>query len=731
MFAERTTTIKPPSGPTTSSGRLAESKNTVFVVFVSISFDQPSDHLAMDHNHLNRRRRPLRNRRTRSAWIALVLIAAYGISGSAANATDNGQPGSKVATFELPAVDVHPDNTPSERRLVAIGAAPDATFTVVCFLGVECPLARLYGPRLNAMADEFADRGVRFIGINSNRQDSLEDVRSYVSDHQIAFPIGKDYQNIVADQFGARRTPEVFVIDATLTIRYRGRIDDQYEPGLSRSKPSRRDLRVALDELLAGKPVSQPANESTGCLIGRVKSVASQPQTGSNVTFAKQVSRVLIKHCVECHRAGEIGPFALTDYDEVIGWADTMLESIEDNRMPPWHASNEHGVFSNARIMPTEDKQLLREWVTAGVPFGDPGDLPDLPAAVAGWQLPREPDLVLNMRARPFTVPATGTVDYQYFVVDPGFKEDKWISAAQVVPGSPSVVHHAICFVRPPDGARFRGVGWLTAYVPSQRSVTLPPGAARLVPAGSKLVFQMHYTPNGTEQQDMTKIGILFGRDKEVTHEVFTVVAIDQEFEIPPHAARHSVSATVPWLPPTGQLYAIIPHMHVRGKSIRISTLRGGIKQILLDVPHYDFNWQHSYYLAEPLPLSSIDKITMTATFDNSAANPNNPDPTQYVTWGDQTWQEMAIAFLEISEPRDAAKRQSRNRPAANSPDKTAAVEAFVAGFMKRFDLNRDGQVDRDEPPLSFRRFGFNRFDANGDGRLTPNEIRDAARTQL
>jgi len=241
----------------------------------------------------------------------------------------------------------------------------------------------------------------------------------------------------------------------------------------------------------------------------------------------------------------------------------------------------------------------------------------------------------------------------------------------------------------------------------------------------------MYYTPNGTEQQDLTKIDILFGRNEEVTHEVFTVVVIDQEFEIPPHAANHSVSATVPWLPPAGQLYAIIPHMHVRGKSMRISSLRGDTEQILLDVPHYDFNWQHSYYLAEPLPLSSIDKIKMTATFDNSAANPTNPDPSQYVTWGDQTWQEMAITFLEISEPRNAPKRPTRDRPATTSVDRIAAVEAFVARFMKRFDANRDGNVDRDEPPLPFQRFGFNQFDKDGNGRLTPSEIRQTARDQL
>lgn len=665
----------------------------------------------------------------------MCVVCAVSTASEPSDMARRGVPGSRVLPFTLRAIDMRPGSQSaggaSDRQVVELSAAPSAQFTVVCFLGAECPLARLYGPRLNALADEFAARGVRLIGIASNRQDSLDDLRTYVEEHQIAFPIGKDYQNVVADQFGAQRTPEVFVIDAALTIRYRGRIDDQYKPGLSRARPTRQDLRVALDELLVGTPVSQPITEPTGCLIGRARTMVTPLETSNGITFANHVSRVLNKHCVECHRAGEIGPFALTDYDEVVGWADTMLETIDDGRMPPWHTSDEHGAFANARHMPAADKQILRDWVAAGAPFGNPDDLPDLPAAVAGWQLPREPDLVLEMRPRPYTVPATGTVDYQYFVVDPGFTEDKWITAAQLIPGSRAVVHHAICFVRPPDGSRFRGVGWLTAYVPGQRSVAMPPGAARRIPAGSKLVFQMHYTPNGAAQEDLTKIGILFGRDEDVTHEVFTVVAIDQEFEIPPHAPHHAVSATVARLPAAGQLFAIIPHMHVRGKSFRLTSQSGDAEQILLDVPRYDFNWQHSYYLAEPLPLSSVDAITMTATFDNSAANPTNPDPSQYVTWGDQTWQEMAIAFLAVAEPRSAAGRSQRDGPAANPADKTAAAEAFVASFLRRFDTNRDGTVERDEPPLSFQRFGFEQFDKDRDGVLTSSEIRRAALSQL
>ena len=336
------------------------------------------------------------------------------------------------------------------------------------------------------------------------------------------------------------------------------------------------------------------------------------------------------------------------------------------------------------------------------------------------------------MREESFTIPAVGTLEYQYFVADPGFEEDKWVTGVHIIPGNRSVVHHSIVFIRPPDGSAFRGVGWLAAYVPGQRSVQLPAGHAIKVPAKSKLVFQQHYTPTGTEQSDLTKIGILFGTDEEVTHEVYSLVGIDQEFEIPPHAANYQVDVKVTRLPDDGKLLAIFPHMHLRGKSFRLFAKKEGRSDILLDVPHYDFNWQHSYELTEPLPLSSIDALEFTVTFDNSNGNPVNPDPQQHVTWGDQTWEEMAVAFFAVSEPR---KNQPLERPAEHatedSLEESQRIDEFVLRFIGRFDKNNDGEVDRFETPLAVRRFGFRNYDHDGDGRLTHAEIREAARWRV
>ncbi len=655
-------------------------------------------------------------RRSITFLCALTLLATSSLL--AETKTKSSQDASH--TFRLPT---------AQGKVVELSAEPESKATVVCFLGAECPLARLYGPKLNEMQAAYAAQGVQFIGVNSNQQDSLEDVKQYVKRYEISFPMAKDYNNEVADRFHAVRTPEVFVLDQQLTVRYRGRIDNQYLPGISRAETTTHDLKNALNQLLAGKPVEVSETKPNGCFIGRVK----QNEVTTKLTFCKEVAGVLHRHCVECHRTGEIAPFSLTDYDEVRGWADTMLETIEDGRMPPWHASPKYGHYANARFMPEKDKEILREWVAGGMPYGDIKDLPELPRFREGWHLPRVPDVVYEMRKRPFVVPKEGVVEYQYFVVDPGFKEDQWITGAQVLPGNRSVVHHAIVFIRPPDGADFRGIGWLTAYVPGQRINMLPSGRARKVPAGSKLVFQMHYTPTGSVAEDISKVGLIFGKDEEITHEVFTLIGIDQEFEIPPHASDFPVSAKVRRIPPHAELLAIAPHMHLRGKSFRLFTKQDKKKEILLDVPNYDFNWQHIYELSKPMSLDKVDGLEFTVKFDNSKDNPFNPDPNEYVTWGDQTWEEMAIAFFEVAEPRKQKSQEAKPKPekkltkAETKKQREAELKKELdkraAAFFKRFDKNGDGRVDVEEVPLATQRYGRIR-DNNGDGVIQREELR-------
>lgn len=451
-------------------------------------------------------------------------------------------------------------------------------------------MARGYAATLNELQRVFGPRGVRIVGVFSNSQDSLDELASYVEELEVEFEVAHDADSDIANRYAATRTPEVFLLDSQLKLRYHGRIDDRLAPGVARNQATRQDLRVAVEELLSGKPISIPETQALGCIIGKRAAKPLEP-AANVVNFAEDIAPLLQRNCIECHRSGEIGPFSMEQYADVVGWAETMQETIENGRMPPWHAEDGHAELANVRRMPAADKERFREWIETGLAPGDLAQLPPPLEFADGWQLPREPDLVVEMRSRPYVVPKDGVVEYQYFVSDWTFEEDAWISAAQVVPGNAAVVHHAIVFVRPPDGAQFRGIGWLSAYVPGQRLGAIPEGHARFVPAGSKLVFQMHYTPNGTETNDTTKIGLCLADEADVSHEVFTLAALNQEFEIPPETADHKVHAALPWLPKGGQLLAVTPHMHFRGKAFELFSESDSGQKTLVRVPNYDFNW--------------------------------------------------------------------------------------------------------------------------------------------
>lgn len=527
----------------------------------------------------------------------------------------------------------------------------DRPWLVVAFLGTECPLAKLYAPRLEALSGEFGPRGVAFLGIDSNRQDSVTKMAAFARLHQIEFPLLKDPGNVVADVFGALRTPEVFVLDAERRVVYHGRVDDQFSfssgVGYARNEAQNEDLRTALDELLAGRPVSQPQTEVKGCLIGRVK----EPRADSEVTYSNQIARIFADRCVNCHRPGEIAPFPLLSYEDAAGWGDMIREVVHEQRMPPWHANPQYGHFLNDARLTAEELRLIDAWVDAGCPEGDPADLPPVPTFAEGWGI-GTPDYVGTM-SHPFRVPAQGVVDYQNFVVDPGFTEDKWITAAEARPGNRSVVHHIIVFVRRPgERGGFRGEaggGFLVATAPGAKPVQYQPGYAKRVPAGSRLVFQMHYTPNGSEQFDQSSVGLVFADPETVTHEVQTSAAANMLFAIPPHDDNYLVRASRSFRRDT-LLISLFPHAHLRGKSFRyVAEYPDGSSEILLDVPRYDFNWQNTYELAEPKLLPKGTRLRVAAYYDNSEHNLANPDPNRTVTFGQQTWDEMMIGFFDAT----------------------------------------------------------------------------------
>lgn len=535
----------------------------------------------------------------------------------------------------------------------------DKKLVVLAFVGTECPLARLYAPRLATLAKNYEGAGVAILGVNSNMQDNVTELKHFAREHGIEFPILKDLGNALADQLGAERLPAVIVLDQKRMVRYRGRIDDQYglraTPAGKRvsyqlPEPRRQDLALALDELLAGKTVTVAETEPSGCLIGRQKT----PDQNAEVTYSKQIVRLFNKHCVECHREGQIGPFALASYEDAAGWAEMINEVVQEQRMPPWHADPRYGHFVNDARLSDEERQLVARWVEAGAPKGDAADLPEPPKFTEGWMIP-QPDEVVYM-PEPFKVAAEGTVDYKSFIVDPGWKEDKWVAAMEPRPGNPGVVHHIVMYVMPPRGVSkyFSAnlpktqLDWFASFAPGLRPPVLPQGTARFIPAGSKLVFQMHYTPNGTEQTDRSYVGIKFADLKTVKREVAVQHAGCHDFRIPAHAANHQVESWYTF-EHDSLLWSVSPHMHLRGKDFKYTLIfPDGKEEIVLDVPQYDFGWQTTYTLAEPKRVPKGSKLHCVAHFDNSENNLNNPDPAIEVRYGPQTWEEMMYGWFEI-----------------------------------------------------------------------------------
>lgn len=631
----------------------------------------------------------------------------------------------------------------------------DRDVVVVAFLGAECPLAKLYAPRLAQIAGKFGDK-VGFVGIDSNQQDSIQEIASFAQRHKIEFPILKDPGNKVADAFAAVRTPEVFVLDKDRNVRYWGRIDDQYGfadgLGYQRPAPSRHDLTEAIEELLAGKPVSVAETNALGCLIGRVQPV----NNNSEVTYSNQIARIFQNHCVECHRPGRIGPFEMTSYDAILGWGEMIREVVEQGRMPPWHADPKYGHFLNDKSLTAEEKQQIATWVKNGCPEGNPADLPPAKEYVEGWEI-GQPDQIVYMKDEPTDVPAEGVIDYHHYVVDPGWTEDKWIQAAEAKPGSLETVHHILVFVAPPgsgfgrrgddaarpagqgergnrperaragrDGGRRGGGGGgegggltsgnlIAGYAPGMNPMFSTDGKTAIhVKAGSKLIFQMHYTPNGTPQQDRSYVGFIFADPEKVEKVARSTAVVNPFFSIPAGASDYRVTADNTFETDT-LLTCLTPHMHTRGKAFKYEAeYPDGTKEVLLDVPTYDFNWQTTYQFAEPKLMPKGTKIVCTAAWDNSEGNLSNPDPTKKVTWGDQTFEEMMIGFYVEVYPKD------------NVPAEASGARAFGRFDPKRIfaslDANQDGKLTKDELPDGLsERLGL--ADTNGDGGISQQEL--------
>jgi peroxiredoxin len=541
----------------------------------------------------------------------------------------NLQTGRRVPNFVL---------TDSDGKEVALADFNDAKFIVVVFMGTECPIGNAYVPDLIELQKRYRDQNVQVIGVNANLSDSAETIAEHVAEFKIDFPVLVDNDQLAADLFDAQRTPEVFVLDRRRQIRYRGRIDDRVGYDFKRDESRRADLEEAVQELIAGKHVSVTETDLEGCLITRRASLRKKGE----VTYGKHIAKILHDRCANCHHSGTAAPFSLLTYEDARNRSEMINEVVKQRRMPPWNADPRFGDFSNDLRMPKEEIDTLVAWIDDGAPLGNEQDLPERPQYAEGWTI-GEPDVVFKM-PEDYTVPAAGTVEYQYFVTPTNFKEDVWVKASEPRPGNRAVVHHIIVFVRPKDSKSFRNLPAVGGFAPGEEPMVWPEGIGFRIPAGAELVWQVHYTPTGKVETDRCEVGLIFCKEPP-QRRVKGGGAFNFAFRIPPGAENHRVVSSKKFSRDV-ELLALMPHMHLRGKDFRYTArYPDGRTEILLNVPDYDFNWQHRYRFAKPFLIPKGTTIECVAHFDNSADNPANPDPDKTVRWGDQTWEEMMIGW--------------------------------------------------------------------------------------
>lgn len=557
---------------------------------------------------------------------------------------------------------------------------------LLAFLGTECPISNLYVPSLVELEKKYRTKDVQVLAVYPNQSEDLEQIAAHASDRDVPFAVLKDPAHKLADAVGISRVPSFVLLDADFGVCYRGRFDDRYGVAARRAKATRADLTEAIDELLAGKKVSVAETEADGCLVDK----GSAPPVKTGVTFAKDVSRILQSRCQTCHRPGQTAPFSLIDYADGVKHGRMIKEVTSQRRMPPWHADPRFGHFRNDKRLTKSEIETLAAWVDGGMPRGDDKDLPK-PVDFSDAWLHGKPDLVLSMPEE-FEVPADGVLPYKHWEMDPGFTEDKWVRIAEGRPSVPSVVHHLVLYILKPgerepfsqDGNLSILVGW----APGDLGTVCPPDTALRIPKGSKLRFEMHYTPNGMKAKDRSSVGLTFAA-KPPRFELFTNSFANESIVVPAHDPHFRAEAM--WkLLADARIISFVPHMHWRGKDYRYEVIYpDGRREPLLSVPRYDFNWQNVYQFKEPLKLPKGAKLHAVAHWDNSVNNPYNPAPEKTVKFGLQTWDEMMVGWVAYVWERPET-----------------AVELAKLRF--------------DDPDLL-----FDRFDRNGDDLIMPNEIPD------
>ncbi|MCB1278377.1 redoxin family protein [Prosthecobacter sp.] len=537
---------------------------------------------------------------------------------------------------------------------IKLSGAAGKNGLVIALFSSTCPISGKLAPETARLESDLKEQGLHVLLVNAPPCQKNDEIAKFIADRGLKSKVALDADSKLAQTLAATTTTEVFLLDSSRTLVYRGALNDQYGLGYSKDQPQHHYLRDAVAAMLRGEPAEIAATSAPGCALDLP---AQNAVASTNVTYHRDVARIMQANCVECHHEGGVGPFALDSFEAVTEHAGMIRKQVERGAMPPWFAAPlegaTHSPWANDRSLSERDRTDLLAWLASDRPKGDVADAPKPRQFQSEWSIGK-PDAIIAA-AKPISIKAEGTMPYQHVTVSTDFPEDRWVRGYEILPTERQVVHHVIVSVYE-KGRKVRGggdegsEGYWAAYVPGNTKQIYPEGFARKLPAGATVSFQIHYTPNGKAVQDTMRMGLLFAKEppKYVIH---TTALPNARISIPAGAANH-VETAQRKLPVDINAMAWMAHMHVRGKAFKFEAISpDGKTETLLDIPKYDFNWQLRYDYAKPRFLPRGTTIKITAVFDNSAGNPANPDPTKNVRWGQQTFDEMMIGYLEHYTP--------------------------------------------------------------------------------
>ena len=569
-------------------------------------------------------------------------------------------------------------------------------------------------PALMALKAAYAGKHVDMLAVASRLGEKRDPVIADAKAMGLDMPILFDYEQLVGEELNITRAAEVIVIDPRgWNIAYRGPVGG---------------AKAAVDALVAGQKVALTTQAAQGQMIAFPE--RAKAATFAQISYAKTVAPIIQAKCATCHQPGGIGPMPLNTYEQIKGFAPMIREVIRTHRMPPYLADETVGAFQDDdRLTPDQIKTLVH-WIDGGSPRGAGEDpLKKIAFKAPEWPLGK-PDIVLDIPA--VKVPASGILDYTHPVVPMTLPEGRWLKATTFRVTDRQVVHHILSGTVAADhtGNTFSESQWgasLGGYGPGRGSNIQPVDTGVWVPASGGVGFQNHYTPYGRETEEKTQMGLYFyPKGEEPKYVLRTFLIFDFSIEIPPGEEFHKETSYIEF-PKDAILYGITPHAHVRGGSTNVSIIYpNGKREMLLALPRYNFNWQYEYFLKEPLKVPAGAKILAKWTYDNSARNPGNPDPTKTVYEGEQTASEMMATYLHYRWVDETVAHQT--------PENEKALNGNM--MMGILDDNQDGKIELAElkggamgPVATLKKY-FTMIDANHDGALDATEM-EAAMTMM